>query len=143
MLKLSAIIFSALALAACGGSSETSATVNGSATVSAPAISVTATTLSGTSITISIAAQDYLIKFDGTADVTVNSSTDNVWISPNQATGNVRIAGDGNNVIFLPGASVANFLLSGLNNTIWVPAGSNLFASSLASGTNTLKVYTP
>ena len=143
MLKLSAIIFSALALAACGGSSETSATVNGSATVSAPAISVTATTVSGTTITISIAAQDYLVTFDGTADVTVNSSTDNVWISPNQATGNVRIAGDGNNVIFLPGASVANFLLSGLNNTIWVPAGSNLFASSLVSGTNTLKPYTP
>jgi hypothetical protein len=146
MFKLSAVIFATLALAACGGgesSTTANVAVNGTATISAPPISATVTTAGGSTVTITLPAHDYLIKFAGTVDLTITSSTDNVWIAPDQATGNVKVAGDGNNVIFLPGASVVNFLLSGINNTIWVPVGSNLFADSLVFGTNTLKRYTP
>ena len=144
MLKLSVIIFSALALAACGGGSESgTANVTVTGTLSAPVISATVTTLNGPTFTISVGAQDFLIMFNGPVDLTINGSSDNVWIAPGQPTGTVKIAGDGNNLIFLPGASVANFLLTGLNNTIWVPVGPSLFANSLVSGTNTLKMYTP
>ena len=132
--------------AACGGgesSGTANVTVSGSATVSAPAISASATTTSGSTVTITVPAHDYLVSFGGTLDLTITSSSDNVWIAPNQPTGTVKIAGDGNNVVFLPGATVVNFLLTGLNNTIWVPVGSNLFVDSLVFGTNTLKRYTP
>lgn len=146
MLKLSAVIFATLTLAACGGgesSGTANVTVTGSAIISAPPISATVTSASGSTVTITVPAHDYLVSFGGTVDLTITSSSDNVWIAPNQPTGTVKIAGDGNNVIFLPGASVVNFLLTGLNNTIWVPVGSNLFVDSLVFGTNTLKRYTP
>jgi len=96
---------------ACGGD-ESSGTANVTVNGAATAISATVKTTSGNTVTITVGAQDYLVKFAGTVGLTINSSSDNVWIAPNQPTGTVNIAGDGNNVIFLPGASVVNFLLT-------------------------------
>lgn len=136
-----------LILAACGGGSDSKHdTQNSSAqtqTISAPVISSTATTVGGSNLNINNSGIEYLVKFNGTANITLSGSSNKVWIANNQAIGGFYLSGTSNIVVFGPGSSAMSLDVTGSGNTIYIPAGSSIVAKGAIENSNTVKIYTP
>jgi hypothetical protein len=100
-------------------------TVNTTATVaSAPAVPSSAINMSSANVNVSSTGKmDMLVKYAGTANMTLNGSNLGAWISDNQAMGTVTVTGSANTVVFKPGATVSSLNVQP-GNTVYLPAGS-------------------
>lgn len=137
----------ALVLAACGGGSDskhdTQSPSAQTQTISAPAISSTATTVGGSNLNMNNSGIDYLVQFNGTANITLSGSSNKVWITNNQAIGGFYLSGTGNIIVFRPGSTVMSLDVTGSGNTIYIPTGSSIVAKGAIENSNTVKIYTP
>ncbi|HZW13349.1 MAG TPA: hypothetical protein VFF81_09195 [Noviherbaspirillum sp.] len=139
------VLLAALALAACGGSDkgDDQPTQVQGATTTAPAVPSNATVVGGNYLTMNTNGNNYLVQFNGTANITLPASSNNVWIARNQAVGSFYLSGSGNTVVFLPGSTAMSFDVTGANNTIYIPAGSTVVAIGGNANGNNVITYTP
>jgi hypothetical protein len=139
----------AVSLAGCGGGGSSSAppaaapVATTPAPISAPAISAKAVTVGAADTTVSGSGQDYLVKYSGTANLTVSGQIDNVWIADGQALGVAMISGTGNTVVFRPGSTVSTLNVGAAGNTIYLPVGSTIKVEGSGAAGTTVKFYTP
>ena len=139
-------VLAALTLVACGGGSDSDRTQNTPSqgqTIVAPAVSSTATTIGGSNLNMNTDGNDYLVKFDGSTNLTLSASSNNVWIADNQAIGSFYLSGANNMIVFRPGATVMSMRVTGRDNTIYIPTGANIEADGADKNGNIVKRYAP
>ncbi|WP_460839810.1 hypothetical protein [Noviherbaspirillum agri] len=145
MKTTSIVLLTALALAACGGSGggdNQPKQVQG-ATTTAPAVPSNATVVGGNYLTMNTNGNNYLVKMNGTVNITLPASSNNVWIAHNQPVGSFYLSGTGNTIVFLPGSTAMSLDVTGTNNTIYIPVGSTVVANGGTANGNKVITYTP
>lgn len=146
MRKIMIGLIAAISVAACGGSSgddrDTQNSPTEGQTIAAPTISSKATPIGGSNLNMNTDGNDYLVKFDGSANLTLSASFNNVWIADNQAIGSFYLSGSNNMIVFRPGSNVMSMKVTGRSNTIYIPTGANIVAAGVDKNGNSMKFYT-
>jgi hypothetical protein len=129
----------ALCVSACGGGGGGEPSVP--ILVIPPTVSENAIVVSAQFNSLTVSDGEFLVRFNGTTDVTISGDGNKVAFAVDQNSGAVNVGGNGNTLIFRPGDTVSTLTVTGSNNTVYIAEGSNITATGTPGSGLSVKRY--